>query len=354
MSRCCNALFRCLFQSQLGVNERATRCHHYGHFVFCNDWFAMRLYWLILGALNGAAALIFSGLSAQRQPALDDAVLMQARQNSTVGAAHVFCSVAAERITWIQWACNALFAAWSLIFTVHGLVTANYGRACDWPSMIFTVAMYKSFALFLVAVGFGYYWLVPLAREHVDVQVQCGKWLVNSVWLAVDAQIVLHLMPFFICVGVCACMARQEERDSAAGGNDLPPGVSRPVRGRALRVSSHCFDYAPPSLSEREHGAEDDAECAICLQRFETGARLRRLRCGHVYHVDCIDEQIQKRRGDCPYCQRPVRVRCAFWRCCACAASPHGQRRATDNPSAPSTALQPLPPEARVPAAQQV
>jgi len=41
---------------------------------------------------------------------------------------------------------------------------------------------------------------------------------------------------------------------------------------------------------ERRYAAAMDDACAICARPWATGARCRRLGCGHVFHVECIDE----------------------------------------------------------------
>lgn len=44
--------------------------------------------------------------------------------------------------------------------------------------------------------------------------------------------------------------------------------------------------------------------CAICLEVLEDEDIVRGLLCGHVYHADCLDPWLTKRRACCPTCKR--------------------------------------------------
>uniref|UniRef100_A0A7E4VT43 RING-type domain-containing protein n=1 Tax=Panagrellus redivivus TaxID=6233 RepID=A0A7E4VT43_PANRE len=46
-------------------------------------------------------------------------------------------------------------------------------------------------------------------------------------------------------------------------------------------------------------------ECAICMIDFELEDQIRRLPCRHTYHVQCIDDWLQ-RSFTCPSCMEPV------------------------------------------------
>lgn len=48
----------------------------------------------------------------------------------------------------------------------------------------------------------------------------------------------------------------------------------------------------------------DLGSCAICLETFEPDDVVRGLFCGHVYHSDCLDPWLTRRRACCPICKR--------------------------------------------------
>lgn len=48
----------------------------------------------------------------------------------------------------------------------------------------------------------------------------------------------------------------------------------------------------------------DSGSCAICLETFEDEDTVRGLVCGHVFHAECVDPWLTRRRACCPICKR--------------------------------------------------
>ncbi|KAG0289405.1 hypothetical protein BGZ96_007055 [Linnemannia gamsii] len=65
-----------------------------------------------------------------------------------------------------------------------------------------------------------------------------------------------------------------------------PPGSSSPVEYLTLED-------------------EQDAVCAICLCEYEDEEELRKMRCTHYFHKECVDEWLRLHRN-CPLCKRDI------------------------------------------------
>jgi len=78
-------------------------------------------------------------------------------------------------------------------------------------------------------------------------------------------------------------------------------------RGCRAEQIAHLDKFVWPhktqSLSSEQETEQD--QCMICLADFEDGEDCRRLPCGHLYHMSCIDEWLH-RCTDCPLCKDNV------------------------------------------------
>ncbi|WJZ80255.1 hypothetical protein VitviT2T_000189, partial [Vitis vinifera] len=56
-------------------------------------------------------------------------------------------------------------------------------------------------------------------------------------------------------------------------------------------------------LYKPKPGSKEVVECAVCLCTIEEGEEIRELRCGHMFHRDCLDRWVGHRNGTCPLCR---------------------------------------------------
>ena len=63
---------------------------------------------------------------------------------------------------------------------------------------------------------------------------------------------------------------------------------------RAEKSEEHIQTFATVSLT---------LSCAICLESLEENDQIRELRCGHVYHANCLSLWVERGHHDCPLCK---------------------------------------------------
>jgi len=66
-------------------------------------------------------------------------------------------------------------------------------------------------------------------------------------------------------------------------------------------------DALPIKIFDMKKMKENDPEtCAVCIDDFKDGDKLRVLPCRHEYHVECIDLWLTTRKRFCPICKRSI------------------------------------------------
>ncbi|XP_005105318.1 E3 ubiquitin-protein ligase RNF13 [Aplysia californica] len=104
----------------------------------------------------------------------------------------------------------------------------------------------------------------------------------------------MYLWPFAIVVAVCFLMVMIFL---------IVKFVREHTKRRLNRLSSKHLKKIP--VRKYKKGDYYDT-CAICLDEYEDGEKIRVLPCDHVYHTKCIDPWLTKNKKTCPVCKRRV------------------------------------------------
>mmetsp|Transcript_22868 Transcript_22868/g.58293 ORF Transcript_22868/g.58293 Transcript_22868/m.58293 type:complete len:660 (-) Transcript_22868:571-2550(-) len=89
-----------------------------------------------------------------------------------------------------------------------------------------------------------------------------------------------------------------EDDGEASKDGGLTPGAGGYARGGSSCASSEYEQPLPPGL----HAGETKHVCAVCLEAYEQGDKIRVLPCYHRFHMQCVDQWLASRRL-CPCCK---------------------------------------------------
>ncbi|OAQ31424.1 hypothetical protein K457DRAFT_136322 [Linnemannia elongata AG-77] len=108
---------------------------------------------------------------------------------------------------------------------------------------------------------------------------------------------------------VSSSSATEEARQRQKGGlfgffRKGKKGSSSGAAGKSQDAASpHTSGSSPVEYLTLED--EQDAVCAICLCEYEDDEELRKMRCTHYFHKECVDEWLRLHRN-CPLCKRDI------------------------------------------------
>ncbi|XP_073915954.1 E3 ubiquitin-protein ligase RNF13 isoform X1 [Castor canadensis] len=103
-----------------------------------------------------------------------------------------------------------------------------------------------------------------------------------------------YLIPFLIIVGICLILIVIFM---------ITKFVQDRHRARRNRLRRDQLKKLP--VHKFKKGDEYDV-CAICLDEYEDGDKLRVLPCSHAYHCKCVDPWLTKTKKTCPVCKQKV------------------------------------------------
>ncbi|XP_062521337.1 E3 ubiquitin-protein ligase RNF13-like [Corticium candelabrum] len=106
----------------------------------------------------------------------------------------------------------------------------------------------------------------------------------------------LYVVPFVIIVGLCVFVTVVFVVIRVVGHHRALRRWRFP-RANLRKIPTKRF----------KKGVDDCDSCAICLDEYEDGEKLRVLPCQHVYHTKCVDPWLTRGRRQCPICKRKIK-----------------------------------------------
>ena len=119
----------------------------------------------------------------------------------------------------------------------------------------------------------------------------------HGIWFLPTFAGVTLICCFCICRCIYVCV-RRRARVSA----QRKAARSRKEKEIALTSVLSAMPTQPYAATTTS-STTDGEECAVCLAKFEDGTTVRRLNCGHVFHLDCVEKWLLgSAAADLPRC----------------------------------------------------
>jgi hypothetical protein len=86
--------------------------------------------------------------------------------------------------------------------------------------------------------------------------------------------------------------------------------LSRGINNQVYRLGEDVKNVATEDILEKNTNiikyselSSTDICCSICLEGYEESSVIRKLKCSHLFHKDCIDPWLLKESYKCPVCR---------------------------------------------------
>ncbi|XP_075099553.1 receptor homology region, transmembrane domain- and RING domain-containing protein 2 isoform X2 [Nicotiana tabacum] len=132
-----------------------------------------------------------------------------------------------------------------------------------------------------------------------DMEVWIIPSLENSAW-SIMATSFISLLAMSAVLGMCFFVRRhhiRRERPRASRVREFHGISSRLVKAMPSLIFTSVVEDNSTSVT-----------CAICLEDYRVGNKLRVLPCRHKFHTDCVDTWLTSWRTFCPVCKRDART----------------------------------------------
>ncbi|KAF8106294.1 hypothetical protein N665_0144s0006 [Sinapis alba] len=121
----------------------------------------------------------------------------------------------------------------------------------------------------------------------------------TSAW-SIMAISFISLLAMSAVLATCFFVRRhriRRRRVRSLGGGEFPRMGINSLRRMPTTIFNGVCEEASTSIS-----------CAICIEDYRIGDKLRILPCNHKFHVGCVDLWLGQRRSFCPVCKRDART----------------------------------------------
>ncbi|XP_065841048.1 E3 ubiquitin-protein ligase RNF13-like [Oscarella lobularis] len=105
----------------------------------------------------------------------------------------------------------------------------------------------------------------------------------------------VYLVPFSVIVGLCIFLTVTFV---------IVKVVSHRRHVRRWRFPRASLKKIP--TRRYKEGTDREESCAICLEDYKNGDKIRVLPCQHIYHSKCVDPWLTRSKRQCPVCKRRI------------------------------------------------